>query len=193
MTDSGRSNRETILATALDLFADRGYNGVGVEELASSSGVTKPTLYHYFGSKHGLLETLLREQYDPFLRELEAAAEYHHDLPNRITKVVTLFFDFGTREAKLYRMVIAAGLTARNDVATKLMAERIETQDQILRDLFERASHDHGNMKGRHHLHAAGLQATILAYLQLAATGEMTLDDAAIWRLRQQFSHGIYS
>ena len=50
------STRETILAGALDLFADRGYSGVGVEELAASAGVTKPTLYHYFGNKQGVLK-----------------------------------------------------------------------------------------------------------------------------------------
>ena len=47
-------NRETILETALDLFYTRGYDAVGVQEIAERSGVTKPTLYYYFKSKYGL-------------------------------------------------------------------------------------------------------------------------------------------
>ena len=52
-------NRETILETALDLFYTRGYDAVGVQEIAERSGVTKPTLYYYFKSKYGLLELSL--------------------------------------------------------------------------------------------------------------------------------------
>ncbi len=54
-------NRSTLLKCALDLFAARGYDGVGVQEIVEAAGVTKPTLYHYFGSKQGLLQALLEE------------------------------------------------------------------------------------------------------------------------------------
>lgn len=194
MTDPQPSKRDLILEHSLTLFSNRGYNGVGVEELATAAGVTKPTLYHYFGSKQGLLETLLCERYDPFLDDLATAAIYHRrDLPRSLTNVVTTFLAFGQREAKLYRMVLAAGMTARDDLATQQMATRLDIQDHLLRTMFAAASEDHGNMIGRHHLAAASLQATIFAYLQLGAGGEMTLDDGAVWRLIQQFSHGIYS
>ena len=51
-------NREAILSEALHLFYVRGYDAVGVQEIVDAAGVTKPTLYYYFGSKKGLLETL---------------------------------------------------------------------------------------------------------------------------------------
>ena len=50
-------NRDHILDCALRLFAARGYDAVGVQEIVELAGLTKPTLYHYFGSKRGLLET----------------------------------------------------------------------------------------------------------------------------------------
>ncbi|HIZ64719.1 MAG TPA: TetR family transcriptional regulator, partial [Candidatus Blautia pullicola] len=43
-------NRELILNAALDLFYARGYDAVGVQEIVDRAGVTKPTLYYYFGS-----------------------------------------------------------------------------------------------------------------------------------------------
>ncbi len=52
-------NKENILKCALDLFYAKGYDAVGVQEIAEKAGITKPTLYYYFGSKYGLLETLL--------------------------------------------------------------------------------------------------------------------------------------
>ena len=41
-------NREKILNCALELFHARGYDAVGVQEIAETAGVTKPTLYYYF-------------------------------------------------------------------------------------------------------------------------------------------------
>ncbi len=57
---TGMDNRERLLQCALDLFADRGYDAVGVQEIVDTAGVTKPTMYHYFGSKHQLLQELHR-------------------------------------------------------------------------------------------------------------------------------------
>ena len=47
-------NREKILNCALELFHARGYDAVGVQEIAETAGVTKPTLYYYFRNKRGL-------------------------------------------------------------------------------------------------------------------------------------------
>ena len=52
-------NRELLLDAALDLFYAKGYDAVGVQEIVDRAGVTKPTLYYYFGSKIGLLQNLL--------------------------------------------------------------------------------------------------------------------------------------
>ena len=52
-------NRQLIIEKALELFCARGYDAVGVQEIAEQSGITKPTLYYYFGSKQGLMETIL--------------------------------------------------------------------------------------------------------------------------------------
>ena len=69
-------NREIILKTAKSLFYARGYDGVGVQEIAEKSGVTKPTLYYYFGSKKGLLEQLLSRDFQILEAEMEQATVY---------------------------------------------------------------------------------------------------------------------
>ena len=57
MAASSDDTRAELLARALDLFAAYGYDGVGVQQICDAAGVTKPTLYHHFGNKRGLLET----------------------------------------------------------------------------------------------------------------------------------------
>ncbi len=66
-------NRTNILSQALSLFAARGYEGVGVQEIVDAANITKPTLYHYFGSKEGLLTELLGSHFTPFLKDLQEA------------------------------------------------------------------------------------------------------------------------
>jgi AcrR family transcriptional regulator len=51
MTASQR--REQLLEIARELFAERGYEGTSVEEIAARAGVSKPVVYEHFGGKEG--------------------------------------------------------------------------------------------------------------------------------------------
>lgn len=53
------ASRESILQAAAELFSQRGYAGVGVDELAARSGIAKTAIYHHFGNKDGLLAAVL--------------------------------------------------------------------------------------------------------------------------------------
>lgn len=53
------ARREVILAAAAELFAERGYRGASVEEIARRSGVTPPVVYEHFASKSALYRELL--------------------------------------------------------------------------------------------------------------------------------------
>ncbi|MGB7086501.1 MAG: TetR/AcrR family transcriptional regulator [Phormidesmis sp.] len=50
---------EAAIATAMALFHQRGYDGVGIAELSRSIGITAPSLYSAFGSKRELFERVL--------------------------------------------------------------------------------------------------------------------------------------
>ena len=54
------TSAERILSTALDLFAIKGYDATSVREICEAAGITKPTLYHFFGSKDGVLQALVQ-------------------------------------------------------------------------------------------------------------------------------------
>lgn len=52
--------REQILVTASKLFFERGFHAVGVDLIASESGITKMTMYKYFPSKDHLIVAILQ-------------------------------------------------------------------------------------------------------------------------------------
>jgi AcrR family transcriptional regulator len=52
-------SRERILEAATELFAQKGYAGAGVDQLAKRSGIAKTAIYYHFGNKEGLLAAAL--------------------------------------------------------------------------------------------------------------------------------------
>jgi AcrR family transcriptional regulator len=50
--------REAILACAATLFAQRGYPGTSMNEVAQACGLSKATLYHYYKDKYALLVSI---------------------------------------------------------------------------------------------------------------------------------------
>ena len=73
-------NRMRIMECAKELFYAKGYDAVGVQEIVDRAGITKPTLYYYFGSKLGLLKTLLETKFEEPHAAVRAAAELKEDI-----------------------------------------------------------------------------------------------------------------
>jgi AcrR family transcriptional regulator len=159
-------NRSKILSSALRLFAARGYDAVGVQEIAESAGVTKPTLYHYFGSKRGLLETLLSERFAGLYQALLQAAVYRGDLPRTLEEIARVYFGYAAEQRLFYRWQLAMWFAPPQSEVLVAVSRWNEQQQQILEAVFIRAAEDHGNMRSlrRHlfghaqHLHRPGPQ-----------------------------------
>ncbi|MFC6548681.1 TetR/AcrR family transcriptional regulator [Cohnella cellulosilytica] len=52
--------KEAIMRAALELFREKGYTNVSINELAATSGVSTVSIYNYFGSKEGLAKECAR-------------------------------------------------------------------------------------------------------------------------------------
>lgn len=64
---------ESVLDAALTLFAERGYHGIAVSQIAAALGVRTPSLYNHMTSKQELLETIVRRTLDDVHAEFDAA------------------------------------------------------------------------------------------------------------------------
>src|SRR4051812_21653968 len=67
--DSGR-RRAQILDAADDLFAQRAYDEVSVEDIANSAGVTRGLVHHYFGGRREVYIALLERLRAPRREQL---------------------------------------------------------------------------------------------------------------------------
>ena len=69
----GEPVRDRLLEAALEVFNRKGYAAASVREIVNAAGVTKPSLYYYFGSKEGLYLAILQDALDTFRADLVAA------------------------------------------------------------------------------------------------------------------------
>lgn len=66
-----RRNREIILEGALTVFAENGFRGATIDQIAAQSGLSKPNVLYYFASKDEIHKTLLTKLLDMWLAPLE--------------------------------------------------------------------------------------------------------------------------
>jgi AcrR family transcriptional regulator len=186
-------NRENLLKCALELFALNGYDAVGVQTISDAAGIKKPTLYHYFGSKSGLLNTLLQENLEPFFLELTAAADYKGDITASLHAVAGAYFSFARQNPRFYRFFLSMWFAPHESETFKAMRPASEHQQKLMEDLFARAAQDHGNMKGRQQTYAASFLGMVNTYVMLSLNGYTELNDDFVYRLIHQFMYGIFS
>lgn len=54
-------SKKKLALSALDLFAERGFSGTAIRDIANATGLSLSNIYHHFGNKEGLLLAILEE------------------------------------------------------------------------------------------------------------------------------------
>lgn len=189
-------NRENILICALELFHARGYDAVGVQEIAETAGVTKPTLYYYFGNKKGLLEELLNREYDKFKDAVFAEVDANEQIWVTLPKIASAYIDFGTTHRKSYMLMMALFYSARGNEAYEVVKPLVEDLYRRMVNVFTGASRQLGNMNGRQEQFALGFTGMLDHYILLTASRQpegFHVSEETKNELTKQFMHGIFS
>jgi AcrR family transcriptional regulator len=69
----GTERREQLVEIARGLFAERGFEGTSVEEIAARADVSKPVVYEHFGGKEGLYAVVVDREMQALLAAVTAA------------------------------------------------------------------------------------------------------------------------
>ncbi len=76
---TGKERRQQLLDVARALFAEKGYDGASVEEIAHRANVSKPVVYEHFGGKEGIYAVVVDREMQALLAGMtEALSEDAH-------------------------------------------------------------------------------------------------------------------
>ena len=185
-----QDNRSLLLEEALRLFASRGYDAVAVQEIVDAAGVTKPTLYHYFGSKAGVLESLLRARLAALFAAVQQAVTYRGDLVMNLHDLAQAYFHTANQDPLFYQYYLSLQYAPPDSLSHQAVAERNEVLFQLVVRLFEEAL---PHMVGRQRRYAVTFVGMLNTFITLALNDYTTLDDDLVYSAVHQFMHGIYS
>ncbi len=193
-------NRESILDVALKLFADKGYDAVGVQEVVDAAGITKPTLYHYFGSKYGLLEAILDTGFGRLMDKVSGPMNSSDsDVRERLFNVAKAFLTFAVDDGIFFSFMLSLMYSPRSSDSYKAVKPHLLNLYQNVIDMFMRASDQLGNMNGRQEQFAMGFLGLLNQYAYTYSEKTLVTDeelknhvtDGDIRALIQQYMYGI--
>lgn len=118
------ARRDEVLAAAARIFAEKGFAGTTIQNLADAVGVLKGSLYHYFSSKDGLLCDVVARADDRAWGPVEAAASGGWPGLRRLGAVVGAQLDALARDPAGFALLLAEHLGVEEESCAELAARR---------------------------------------------------------------------
>lgn len=146
--------KDLILITALNLFSERGYDGVSMRELAAEVGIKAASIYNHFSSKEDIFNSLLAEmqnRYEQIIHQVnvpsgtfeETAVQYIGISEERLQQIAGgLFLYFAKDEfaAPFRRMIISEQYRSSmaGDIYSQMFINgALEYQKELFKNLIE--------------------------------------------------------
>jgi AcrR family transcriptional regulator len=115
---SAAERREQLLLVAGEIFAEHGYHGASMEQLAEAAGVSKPVLYQHFMSKQELYLAVVRAAVEEMELVVRRALAGTEDNRARIHGAIGAYFDF-VRTSR-FQLLFSSGELADADVRAEV-------------------------------------------------------------------------
>jgi len=87
------------------LFSSKGYDATSVREICEAAGITKPTLYHFYGSKEGVYRALVEGVLEPFRAEVASVLAEGGPVRDRLRGVARAYFQGAREQPDLVRFI----------------------------------------------------------------------------------------
>ena len=140
----GRTRAE-LLDAAARVFAERGFHGASVDEVAASAGYSTGALYSNFSGKEDLFLALLEAQIDRFADELGEAVGDESTVDARVAGGAQRWMAFLDREPAMVQLFMEFWAYAvRNPPVRERLAPRYAAARAVVAGLIERSACDLG-------------------------------------------------
>ena len=130
----GQRTRQAILDAALALFADKGYFGTSLRDVAGAVGVRESALYNYFPGKDALFEAILTAHQDSRMERLAPLADGPiTDGRALLVRLANSTLDayVEPREEKLFRILMSDGIRLARSGRLNLYERLGHSRDRV--------------------------------------------------------------
>jgi AcrR family transcriptional regulator len=143
-----RSTRDLILDEAVSCFAERGYDGTSLNDIAAGVGIRRPSLLHHFPSKEALYGDVFERIMSDWLERVDIAVAMEATGWDKVELVLragfALFEDHPDYVRLMRREALDGGIHLGIDLAS-VLKPLFESAASYLQDLMDRGvlrSHD---------------------------------------------------
>ena len=131
--------RRLILDAAVRVFARQGFHTCRVSDIADEAGVAYGLVYHYFGSKDEILDTLFLERWDVLLEAIREVDREPAPARDKLYAIASFIVDSYRHDPDLMKVIIVEVTRAANSFGRTHLAEIREAYDADRRDRREGA------------------------------------------------------
>ena len=138
---TGSERREQLISIGRQAFAELGFDGTSVEEIASRAGVTKPVVYEHFGGKEGLYAVVVDREIK-VLDGLISESLKDGSWRERIDKVALTMLTYVEDETDGFAILVRDSKPAVERSFSSLLSSAVNHVSVILERAFIRRGFD---------------------------------------------------
>ncbi|MEU9831394.1 TetR/AcrR family transcriptional regulator [Streptosporangium sp. NPDC048047] len=139
---SGKERREQLIQISRSLFAEKGFDGTSVEEIAATANVSKPVVYEHFGGKEGVYAVVVDREMDKLLGMVTEALSASHALI-KLERAALALLAYVEENSEGFRILIRDSHAASGTGTFASLINDIASQvEDVMVDEFVRRDYD---------------------------------------------------
>ncbi|WP_030427531.1 TetR/AcrR family transcriptional regulator [Allokutzneria albata] len=140
---TGKERRQQLLDIGRKLFAEKGFDGTSIEEVAHRAGVSKPVVYEHFGGKEGLYAVVVDREMQVLLDGMVSALSVADHPRELLERAASSLLDYIEDSTDGFRILVRdSPVAASTGTFSSLLNDIASQVEDILGQQFSSRGYD---------------------------------------------------